>query len=334
MEVVDKGPVCVTGGNGFIGSWLIMRLLQQGYSVHTTVRSNPESNKDLSYLRNLPGAPERLQIFKADLEVPDSFKEAIEGCVGVFHVAHPMDMRGEQPEEVVTKWAVEGTQGILRTCLSSNTVKKLIFTSSLAAVMFKNFKGIETVDETIWSDLEIGRSSPALRSSYFVSKTLTEKAVLEFGKENETKLKVVSFVLPLVGGPFLAPKMPAAISLALSLILGDESQCKILRNTYMVHVEDVTRALIFLFENSNAKGRLICGFHQVTFQQLHQMISQKYPQYHIAIPDNFMGAKDNDKKKYPCLSYKKLRDTGFELRYGVEDIYDDAIKSCKDKGFL
>ncbi|KAI9079893.1 hypothetical protein K1719_038139 [Acacia pycnantha] len=332
MEV-DKGPVCVTGGNGFIGSWLVMRLLQQGYSVRTTVRSNPESNKDLSYLTNLQGAPERLQIFKADLEQPESFKAAIEGCVGVFHVAHPMDTRGEQPEEVVTKWALEGTLGILRTCLSSNTVNKVIFTSSLAAMMFKNFEGIEIVDETIWSDLEIGRSSFSLRSSYFVSKTLTEKAVLEFGKENETKLKVVSFVLPLVVGPFLSPKMPEAISLALSLILGDKSQSRVLRNTYMVHVDDVARALTYLFENSNVEGRFICGFHQVTFHQLHELICRKYPQYHVTIPENFVGAKDGD-KKYPTLSYKKLRDAGFELKYGLDDIYDDAIKSCKEKGFL
>lgn len=180
-----------------------------------------ESNKDLSFLTSLEGAQERLQIFKADLEEPESFKAAIEGCLGVFHVAHPMDMRGKQSEEIVTKWAVEGTLGILRACLNSNTVKKVVFTSTLAAVIFRNPEDIGTiVDETIWSDLEIGRSSSAVRPSYIVSKTLSEKAALEFGKENMNKLKVVSFVLPMVVGPFLSPKMPAGISLALSMILG------------------------------------------------------------------------------------------------------------------
>ena len=37
----DKGTVCVTGGTGFIASWLIMKLLEHGYSVRTTVRSDP-----------------------------------------------------------------------------------------------------------------------------------------------------------------------------------------------------------------------------------------------------------------------------------------------------
>ena len=36
-----KGRVCVTGGTGFIGSWIIKRLLEDGYTVNTTVRSDP-----------------------------------------------------------------------------------------------------------------------------------------------------------------------------------------------------------------------------------------------------------------------------------------------------
>lgn len=36
----DKGTVCVTGATGYVASWLIMRLLQHGYSVRATVRSH------------------------------------------------------------------------------------------------------------------------------------------------------------------------------------------------------------------------------------------------------------------------------------------------------
>jgi len=37
----EKGRVCVTGGTGFIGSWIIKRLLEGGYTVNTTIRSDP-----------------------------------------------------------------------------------------------------------------------------------------------------------------------------------------------------------------------------------------------------------------------------------------------------
>lgn len=40
-EEKGKGRVCVTGGSGYLGSWMVMRLLQLGYSVNTTVRSHP-----------------------------------------------------------------------------------------------------------------------------------------------------------------------------------------------------------------------------------------------------------------------------------------------------
>ena len=35
-----KGTVCVTGGTGFVASWLVMKLLDYGYYVRTTVRSD------------------------------------------------------------------------------------------------------------------------------------------------------------------------------------------------------------------------------------------------------------------------------------------------------
>lgn len=105
MEREKRGGsrVCVTGGTGFLGSWLIMRLLQNGYSVNTTIRSHPDRKRDVSYLTNLEGASERLQIFNADINKPQSFAAAIEGCVGVFHLAQPMDFEEEEVNEEKVK---------------------------------------------------------------------------------------------------------------------------------------------------------------------------------------------------------------------------------------
>nr|TKR75253.1 vestitone reductase-like [Populus alba] len=88
--------------HGFIASCLITRLLEQGYAVRATVRSL-DGNKDISYLTGLPGAKERLQIFKADLNEPESFNEAIEGCAGVLHLAPSLDLVDGEPEEICSK---------------------------------------------------------------------------------------------------------------------------------------------------------------------------------------------------------------------------------------
>ncbi|KAK9147547.1 hypothetical protein Scep_006304 [Stephania cephalantha] len=63
----EKGPVCVTGGAGFFASWLIMRLLQRGYSVHATFRSDPKCKEDVSHLVSLPEASGKLKFFEANL---------------------------------------------------------------------------------------------------------------------------------------------------------------------------------------------------------------------------------------------------------------------------
>jgi len=49
-------------------------------------------------LLDLPGAAERLSIWKADLAEEGSFDDAIKGCTGVFHVATPMDFESKDPE--------------------------------------------------------------------------------------------------------------------------------------------------------------------------------------------------------------------------------------------
>ncbi|GAU38611.1 hypothetical protein TSUD_266510 [Trifolium subterraneum] len=163
-----------------------------------------------------------------------------------------------------------------------------------------NDKNLDVVDEDVWSDIEICKSGNLVGSSYLVSKILTEKSVLEFGKVNG--LEVVSLVLPLVVGPFICPKIPSSVYLALAMIFGDEKRYEYLTNSYMVHTDDAISALIFLFECDNANG------------------SSK-------------ETKNGD-GKFTELSSRKLLDSGFKFKYGVNDMYDGAIQICKEKNIL
>lgn len=54
--------------------------------------------KKVKHLLELPKADTNLTLWKADLNEEGSFDEAIEGCVGVFHVATPMDFESKDPE--------------------------------------------------------------------------------------------------------------------------------------------------------------------------------------------------------------------------------------------
>ena len=74
------------------------------------------------------------------------------------------------------------------------------------------------MDESLWSGIDNIKASKLFGWSYAISKTLTEKAVLEFGEENG--LDVVTVVPTFVLGPFICPKLPGSVRASLSLAFG------------------------------------------------------------------------------------------------------------------
>ncbi|KAI3444688.1 hypothetical protein Pfo_001353 [Paulownia fortunei] len=328
MEDNKQGTVCVTGGTGFVASWLIMRLLQNGYSVKTTIRTDPDSKKDISYLTNLPGASDRLQIFIADLDKRDSFAPAIKGCIGVFHVAHPMEWEEKETEDTKTKRVIGGLLGILQASLDSKTVKRFVYTSSATTVIF-NGKDLNSMDEDSWTDMDFMRSLRLHGGSYVITKTLAERTALEFSEKHG--LDVVTLVPTWIHGPFFGPRCPNSVKASLALIFGDQENYKFLVNTSFVHVDDAARAHIHLFEYPDAKGRYICTAVEVTIDKLSEFLSARYPEHQIPTADSLKGIPP---VKISGLSSKKLLETGFKYQHGLEEMFDGAIQSCKEKGLL
>ncbi|KAI3741234.1 hypothetical protein L1987_58905 [Smallanthus sonchifolius] len=333
MEM-EKGSVCVTGGTGFLASWIIKRLVQDGYSVNTTVRSQSHSGsrKDVSYLTNLPLASERLKIFDADLSKPETFEAPIKGCIGVFHVAHPMDLGSDNSVEVVTEKSIKGSLGVLQACVDSKTIKKVVYTSSVSAVMFNGEKHTEIIGEESWSDVDYIRTQVKFGAWYHISKTLTEKAILEFGEKEG--LDIVTVLPTFIHGPFLGPRCPQSVRDVMAMIFGDTHMYPMLRRAPFVHVDDVASAHIHLFDYPNAKGRYICSKTEVPIEELYKLLSTKYPEYKIPNIDSFLKSEDAEKIMFPSVSSKKLLGTGFQYKYGIEEMFDDAIECCKRNNIL
>nr|GMD65054.1 vestitone reductase [Ipomoea batatas] len=305
-----------------------MKLLEDGYSVNTTVRSLA---RDLSYLTRLPGASDRLRVFEADLGRPESFQAAVEKCVGVFHVAHPMDFGegSEEIEEAKIESAVNGTLGVLRAAVGSKTVKRVVVTSSRLAVVFNGNGGSAVVDERSWTDVGFVKESKPFGASYVISKTLAEKAALEFGEKYE--VDVVTVITSWIHGPFLSPQFPETLRPAMSMLLGGD-QANVMKYPSLipfVHVDDAASAHIFLMEHPNAKGRYICSSLGITPPDLHKFLSTRYPQYHLPYA---YSLEDMRGFKHPILSSKKLLDMGFKFKYGLEEMFDGAIESCRRVG--
>lgn len=323
----EKGTVLVTGASGFVGSWLVMKLLQAGYTVRATVR-DPANVGKTKPLMDLLGAKERLSIWKADLAEEGSFHDAIRGCTGVFHVATPMDFLSKDPENEVIKPTVEGMISIMRACKEAGTVRRIVFTSSAGTVNLEE-RQRPVYDEESWTDVDFCRRVKMTGWMYFVSKTLAEKAALAYAAEHG--LDLVTIIPTLVVGPFISASMPPSLITALALITGNAPHYSILKQVQLIHLDDLCDAEIFLFENPAAAGRYVCSSHDVTIHGLAAMLRDRYPEYDV--PQRFPGIQDD--LQPVRFSSKKLQDLGFTFRYKtLEDMFDAAIRTCQEKGLI
>ncbi|KAL6182336.1 hypothetical protein ACLB2K_043759 [Fragaria x ananassa] len=171
MEKNKVSRVCVTGGSGYIGCWLVKTLLEKGHTVHATLR-NLEDESKVGLLKSLPNADTNLLLFSADIYNPNDFKPAIEGCEFVFHVATPMQHNSQSSQRNLAtdsddlsmlqykdtaEAAIAGVRSIADSCIQSQTVKRLIYTASILSMSPRNDDGVgfrPLLDESCWTPLD------------------------------------------------------------------------------------------------------------------------------------------------------------------------------------
>jgi len=114
----------------------------------------------------------------------------------VVHTASPFPIAAPKHEDELIKPALDGTTAVLKAC-HQNKVKRLVITSSIAAIMVNDKKGVPYTTED-WSVVE--NCQP-----YEKSKTLAERAAWEFREKNkeEHNLEIVTINPGLVTGPNL-----------------------------------------------------------------------------------------------------------------------------------
>jgi uncharacterized protein YbjT (DUF2867 family) len=91
--------VLVTGGSGFVGSHVVLQLLNAQHEVRTTVRSLERADVVRALLKDAGKALERLSFFVADLVHDEGWAEAVAGCEYVMHVASPMPPKAPKSED-------------------------------------------------------------------------------------------------------------------------------------------------------------------------------------------------------------------------------------------
>ncbi|THU84023.1 D-lactaldehyde dehydrogenase [Dendrothele bispora CBS 962.96] len=196
------GKVLVSGANGYIAAWLVRTLLQQGYIVRGTVRSEEKAG----FLRNLfKDYGEKFEVFiVSDITADGAFDEAVKGMDAIEHTASPFHFNVDDPQELIQP-AVKGTTGILGSVLKhGQSVKRVVITSSSAAILRVEPKPTVFSEEN-WNEQsprdieEQGRSAPAI-TKYRASKALAERAAWDLYHKHKSQ---ISWDLVVINPPFV-----------------------------------------------------------------------------------------------------------------------------------
>jgi dihydroflavonol-4-reductase len=155
----------------------------------------------------LPGT---IKYYEADLLISGSYDSAIQGCELAFHTASPFTLNVENVQTQLLDPALKGTRNKLESVNRILSPKRVVFTSSVAA-MYGDNNDITPAEGGILNESEWNFGSSPTLQPYSFSKTLAEKDAWEiFHSQNRWDLVVINpaFVLDPGINPYSTSESP------------------------------------------------------------------------------------------------------------------------------
>lgn len=234
--------VCVMDASGRLGSSLVQHLLQKGYTVHAAVQNY---HCELLSLDGVCFDKKRLKIFQSDPFDYHSIMDALKGCSALFYTFEPPH---DQPtyDEFMAEVEVRAAHNVLEACAQTDTIDKVVFTSSATAVVWKDDRKSSStnLDERHWSDINFCRK---FKLWHALSKTLAEKTAWALAMDRGVNM--VSINAGLLVGPDLTitnPYLKGAAEMYEDGVF------------VTVDLDFLVEALIYVFEDVSTYGRYLC----------------------------------------------------------------------------
>lgn len=165
----------------------------------TTVRSQAKADK-IREAKSKYGKDRLDFAIVEDIAQPDAFEKAVISdppFEAVIHTASPFHYNVTDTKKDLLDPAVIGTTGILKAIKkSAPTVKRVIITSSFAAIVDFNKEPGYEYSEKDWSPITEREAVENPMNGYRASKTLAERAAWEFVEREKP-----NFTLATVGSP-------------------------------------------------------------------------------------------------------------------------------------
>jgi dihydroflavonol-4-reductase len=296
--------IFVTGGTGFLGSYLLRALLQQGYS-QVKALCRPLSSLDL-----VADIAHRIEWVEGDLLDGFMLEEALQDVDWVFHAAAHISFL-PQDRRLMHQVNAEGTGMLVNACLYSG-VKKLLYVSTIAALGFS--KPDQVCDEkSTWL------TNP-YNSEYGLSKFLGEQEVWRGAAEG---LSVFVVNPSIILGPRHwhkgSGRFFSKIDEGLNFFPSGLAN--------LVDVHDVVRMCLQLMESSLSDERFIANGTTVSYQHFFRLIADAMgvspPQYRITrlmgeIAWRFNAIWSLMSGKPPLLTRENIRQSELHIHYNQQ----------------
>ena len=289
--------VLVTGGSGFIASYCIIALLNEGFKVRTTLRNLNRTEEVIAMLKQGGiRSFENLSFVQADLGDEASWEAAVQGCSYVIHPASPTPNTSAKTDDDFVIPARNGVLFVMRAAKRAG-VKRVVLTSAFGAVGYGTFK-TTPYTENDWTVIN------ETVFPYQKSKTLSEKAAWEF-IENEGKGLELAVINPVgVYGPVLSADYSHSIQPVYQMLTGFMKACPKVISGY-VDVRDVADLHLRAMISPQANGRrfLAVAGESVSLLEIASMLRKNLGEKASRVPTSEIP---NWVVKFGALFNKKL----------------------------
>ncbi|MGH8491499.1 MAG: SDR family oxidoreductase [Moraxellaceae bacterium] len=327
--------VLVTGASGYIAGWIVKYLLEAGHTVHATVR-DPAKAASVEHLQKMAaGTPGTLRLFKADLLDASSFDEAMQDCTVVIHTASPFVLSGfKDANEALVRPAVEGTRHVLEAAKRCATVRRVVLTSSIAAVMGDN-ADLAATGRDAFTEADWNITSSVEHNPYQYSKVAAEREAWKI-HATQAQWDLLTINPGMVYGPALTRNSRSA-SIDTLRQLGDGRLLMGVPNLAygVVDVREVAQAHLLAAFKPEASGRHILIAGDITMLGIARILRARYgfayPFPFFVVPKplawlfgplvgpvtrqfisrnvGFRVKFDNDRSKQLGVQYRPIRET-------------------------
>ena len=263
----SSDTVMVTGGSGFLATWIIVALLQRGYKVRSTVRSAAREAQARANITRAVDPGDRLSFTFADLLDEAGWSEAAAGARYVIHPASPMQV-GEYAKTDVIRPAREGTLRVLEAAKKAGAEHVVVTSSVEACKLPATSAGV--ANEDVWTNLE-GKGV----SDYGKSKTLAEQDLWDWAGKAERP--TVTTILPgFIQGPVLGEDFSGSVELVAKLMRGQAPMAPRIGMS-MVDVRDVAALHIRAMTDKAARGkRFVAAGDFLWFLEVSELLRERF----------------------------------------------------------